>query len=99
MIKVLHNQNIILHLPINKSQNIYSLTKSNIMNTEKITLRIYTSRRDALLDIVTMETKEDALIIYNNLGETMRAFTIGNVTMGNLLDLFDKLCQDKNINI
>jgi hypothetical protein len=69
------------------------------MNTEKITLRIYTSRRDALLDIVTMETKEDALIIYNNLGETMRAFTIGNVTMGNLLDLFDKLCQDKNINI
>ena len=34
MIEVLQNQNIVLHLPINKSQNIYSLTKSNIMNTE-----------------------------------------------------------------
>ena len=34
MIDVLQNQNIVLHLPINKSQNIYSLTKSNIMNTE-----------------------------------------------------------------
>ena len=34
LIEVLQNQNIVLHLPINKSQNIYSLTKSNIMNTE-----------------------------------------------------------------
>ena len=69
------------------------------MNTEKITLRIYTSRRDAVLDIVTMENNQDALIVYKNLGETMRAFTIGNLTMGNLFDMFDKVCQDKNISI
>jgi len=69
------------------------------MNAEKITLRTYTSRRDAVLDIVTMETIEDAKIVYINLGETMRAFTIGNVTMAELIDMFDKNCQDKNINI
>jgi hypothetical protein len=33
LIEVLQNQNIVLHLPINKSQNIYSLTKSNTMTT------------------------------------------------------------------
>ncbi len=78
---------------------IHTLTKSNLMNAEKITLRIYTSRRDAVLDIVTMETIEDAKIVYINLGETMRAFTIGDVTMAELIDMFDKNCQDKNINI
>jgi hypothetical protein len=31
LIEVLQNQNIVLHLPINKSQNIYLLTKSNTM--------------------------------------------------------------------
>ena len=29
----MQNQNIVLHLPINKSQKFYSLTKSNIMTT------------------------------------------------------------------
>ena len=33
LIEVLQNQNIVLHLPINKSQKFYSLTKSNIMTT------------------------------------------------------------------
>jgi len=69
------------------------------MNTETITLRIYTSRRDAVLDIVTMENNQDALIVYNNLGETMRAFTIGDLTMAQLIDMFEKVCQDKNISI
>ena len=33
LIEVLQIQNIVLHLPINKSQKFYSLTKSNIMTT------------------------------------------------------------------
>ncbi len=37
MIEVLQIQNIVLHLPINKSQKFYSLTKSNTMNTETTT--------------------------------------------------------------
>jgi len=37
LVKVLHNQNIVLHLPTNQSQNIYSLTKSNIMTTTTYT--------------------------------------------------------------
>jgi hypothetical protein len=69
------------------------------MNAETITLRTYQSRRDAILDIVTMENNQDALIVYNNLGETMRAFTIGDVTMAELIDMFEKNCEDKNINI
>jgi hypothetical protein len=69
------------------------------MNAEKITLRTYQSRRDAVLDIVTMENKEDAYIISQNLVQTMKAFTIGDVTMAELIDMFDKNCQDKNINI
>jgi hypothetical protein len=36
LIEVLQNQNIVLHLPINKSQNIYLLTKSNIMKSQQI---------------------------------------------------------------
>ncbi len=78
---------------------IHTLTKSNTMNAETITLRIYTSRRDAVLDIVTMENKEDAYIISQNLVQTMKSFTIGDVTMAELIDMFDKNCQDKNINI
>ena len=43
LVKVLHNQNIVLHLPTNQSQNIYSLTKSNIMKISTATLRkVYT---------------------------------------------------------
>ena len=38
LVKVLHNQNIVLHLPTNQSHNIYSLTKSNIMNTSNFTI-------------------------------------------------------------
>jgi hypothetical protein len=69
------------------------------MNTETITLRTYQSRRDAILDIFLMENKEDAYIISQNLVKTMKAFTIGNVTMADLIDMFDKRCQDININI
>ena len=34
LIEVLQIQNIVLHLPINKSQKFYLLTKSNIMNIQ-----------------------------------------------------------------
>jgi hypothetical protein len=69
------------------------------MNTETITLRTYQSRRDTILDIFLMENKEDAYIISQNLVQTMKAFTIGDVTMSELIDMFEKRCQDQNINI
>jgi len=65
------------------------------MNAETITLRTYQSRRDAVLDIVTMETIEDAHIVAENLSNTISKFTIGDVTMAELIDMFDKTCQDK----
>jgi hypothetical protein len=66
------------------------------MNTETITLRTYQSRRDAILDIFTIETIEDAHIVAENLSSTISKFTIGDVTMADLIDMFDKKCQDKN---
>jgi hypothetical protein len=63
----------------------------------EITNRIYTSKRDAILDIFLMETREEAEIIATNLANTSAQFTIGDVTMDYLIETFSNCCIDKNL--
>ncbi len=67
------------------------------MLIETITPRIYTSRRDAILDIFLMVTQDDANTIASNLMHTNSSFTIGNVTMETLIDTFINVCEDNNL--
>ncbi len=67
------------------------------MLIETITPRIYTSRRDAILDIFLMVTQDDANTIASNLMHTKSSFTIGNVTMETLIDTFINVCEDNNL--
>ena len=67
------------------------------MLIETITPRIYTSRRDAILDIFLMVSQDDANTIASNLMHTNSSFTIGNITMETLIDTFIKVCEDNNL--
>ena len=60
LVKVLHNQNIVLHLPTNQSQNIYLLTKSNTMTT--------------LTNIEVLRLKRQAAVIKMN--NTLKCVTL-----------------------
>jgi hypothetical protein len=64
--------------------------------TSQITRKIYTSKRDAILDIFTMESEQEAKTVLFNLYYTSKDKILTDKVIDNLNEAFLKQCEDLN---